>query len=119
MLTPHYEITLSPDEQAHLEALLRAGKTPQQLVTRAAIILLAQEGLPNQQIADAVGTSRNLVQKWRKRFALSLPPPLVPGAEAAQAGRIVALQDLPRSGRPPDFSPAGPPHRRRRGLPRH
>ena len=118
MLTPHYEITLSPDEQAHLEALLRAGKTPQQLVTRAAIILLAQEGLPNQQIADAVGTSRNLVQKWRKRFALSLPPPLVPDAEAAPGGRLVALQDLPRSGRPPDFSPAGPAHRRRRGLPR-
>lgn len=118
MLTPHYEITLSSDEQAHLEALRRAGKTPQQLVTRAAIILLAQDGLANQQIADAVGTSRNLVQKWRKRFALCPPAPLLPDPAAAPGGRLVALQDLPRSGRPPGFSPSGPPHRRRRGLPR-
>jgi DNA-binding NarL/FixJ family response regulator len=70
MLVPHYAIRLSAAEQQAWEALQRAGKTPQQTVRRVTILLLAQAGLSNQAIADEVGTSRNLVQKWRKRFAL-------------------------------------------------
>jgi len=101
-----------------LEALQRAGKTPQQTVRRVSILLLAHAGVSNQAIADQVGTSRNLVQKWRKRFALYEPPPLVAEDEVDPVARLAAVQDLPRSGRPPDFSPAGPPHRRRRRLPR-
>jgi len=118
MLVPHYEIQLSADERQALAALQRAGKTPQQTVRRVTILLLAQEGLSNQAIADRVGTSRNLVQKWRKRFALYEPPPLIAEEEADPVARLVALQDLPRSGRPPTFSPAGAAHGRRRGLPR-
>jgi putative transposase len=118
MLMPHYEITLSDAERYQLQALVRAGKTPQQLATRASIILLAQDGVSNQQIAQEVGTSRNLVQKWRKRFALYLPSAPPPGEAADPVERVRALHDLPRSGRPPVFSPAGPSHRRGRGLPR-
>jgi DNA-binding CsgD family transcriptional regulator len=118
MLMPHYEIQLSAAEQQGLEALRRAGKTPQQTVRRATILLLAQAGLSNQAIADQVGTSRNLVQKWRKRFALYEPPPLVAQEESAPVVRLAALQDLPRSGRPPDFSPSRAPYGRRRGVPR-
>jgi hypothetical protein len=118
MLLPHYEIQLSAAEQQELEALRRAGKTPQQTVRRATILLLAQAGLSNPAIADQVGTSRNLVQKWRKRFALYEPPPLVAQEERVPVVRLAALQDLPRSGRPPDFSPAGAAHGRRRRVPR-
>ena len=118
MLVPHYEIQLSPAEQQALEALQRAGKTSQQTVRRVNIVLLAHEQLSNQAIADAVGTSRNLVQKWRKRFALWEPSPRVPEPEVAPLARLDALLDLPRSGRPPTFSPAGPAHGRRRRLPR-
>jgi hypothetical protein len=118
MLVPHYAIRLSAAEQQALEALQRAGKTPQQTVRRVSILLLAQAGLSNQAIADQVGTSRNLVQKWRKRFALYEPPPPVVPEEGDPVARLAALQDLPRSGRPPDFSPAGPAHGRRRRLPR-
>jgi len=118
MLVPHYEIRLSAAEQQALEALQRAGKTPQQTVRRVNILLLAHTGLSNQAIADQVGTSRNLVQKWRKRFALYEPPPPM-GEEARDpVARLAAVQDLPRSGRPPAFSPAGPAHGRRRRLPR-
>jgi hypothetical protein len=119
MLVPHYEIRLSAAEQQALEALQRAGKTPQQTVRRVNILLLAHEGLSNQAIADQVGTSRNLVQKWRKRFALYEPPPLIAEEELDPVARLAAVQDLPRSGRPPAFSPAGPAHRRRRRLSRH
>ena len=119
MLMPQYEIRLSAVEQQALETLRRAGKTPQQTVRRVNIVLLAHEQLSNQAIADQVGTSRNLVQKWRKRFALSAPSLLLPEEEAAPLQRLDALHDLPRSGRPPDFSPSGAAHGRGRRLPRH
>ena len=118
MLVPHYEIQLSAAEQHALEALQRAGKTPQQTVRRVNILLLAHAGLSNQAITDEVGTSRNLVQKWRKRFALYEPPPLLAEEERNPVARLAALHGLPRSDRPPGFSPAGAPHRRRRRLPR-
>jgi Homeodomain-like domain len=118
MLVPHYEIRLSAAERQALETLQRAGKTPQQTVRRVNILLLAHEGWSNQAIADQVGTSRNLVQKWRKRFALYKPPPLIAEDEVDPVVRLGALQDLPRSGRPPDFSPAGAAHGRRRRVPR-
>ena len=118
MLMPHYEIRVSAAERQALEALQRAGKTPQQTVRRVSILLLAHEGWSNQAIADQVGTSRNLVQKWRKRFALYEPPPLVAAEEGDPVARLAALQDLPRSGRPPDFSPTGAAHGRRRHVSR-
>jgi Homeodomain-like domain len=118
MLVPHYEIRLSVAEQQALEVQQRAGKTPQQMVRRVSILLLAHAGLSNQAIADQVGTSRNLVQKWRKRFALYEPPPLLAEEEGDPVVRLEALHDLPRSGRPPAFSPAGPAHGRRRRVPR-
>jgi hypothetical protein len=118
MLVPHYEIRLNTAEQQALEALQRAGKTPQQTVRRVSLLLLAQAGLSNQAIADQVGTSRNLVQKWRKRFALYELPPLGADTEVESVARLAAVHDLPRSGRPPDFSPAGAAHGRRRRVPR-
>jgi hypothetical protein len=118
MLVPHYEIRLSVAERQALVALQRAGKTPQQTVRRATLLLLAHAGLSNQAIADQVGTSRNLVQKWRKRFAQYEPLPLRAEEGDAPVARLGALQDLPRSGRPPAFSPAGPAYGRRRRVPR-
>jgi Homeodomain-like domain len=118
MLVPQYEIQLSSTEQQALAALQRAGKTPQQTVRRVSILLLAHAGLSNQAIADQVGTSRNLVQKWRKRFALYEPPSLMTEEESDPVARLAALHDLPRSGRPPAFSPPGPAHGRRRRLSR-
>lgn len=118
MLVPHYDIRLSPAEQQALEALQRAGKTSQQTVRRVNIVLLAHEQRSNQAIADAVGTSRNLVQKWRKRFALWEPSPLVPETEVAPRARLEALLDLPRSGRPPGFSPSSTAHGRGHGVSR-
>jgi ParB-like chromosome segregation protein Spo0J len=119
MLVPHYAIQLSAAEQQALETLQRAGKTPQQTVRRVTLLLLAHAGLSKQAIADEVGTSRNLVQKWRKRFALYEPPPLRAEEAVDPVARLVALQDLPRSGRPPAFSPSGAAYGRRRRLPRH
>jgi hypothetical protein len=92
MLMPQYEIRLSAAEQQALEALRRAGKTPQQTVRRVSIVLLAHQQLSNQAIADQVGTSRNLVQKWRKRFALYEPGPLGVAAEVEPLARLVPIR---------------------------
>ncbi|MDP2479282.1 MAG: helix-turn-helix domain-containing protein [Candidatus Palauibacterales bacterium] len=35
---------------------------------RARIVRLSAEGLDNQSVAEEVGTSRQTVGKWRKRF---------------------------------------------------
>jgi hypothetical protein len=40
------------------------------------------------------------------------PPPLGAQEESAPVVRLAALQDLPRSGRPPDFSPSSPVSRK-------
>jgi Homeodomain-like domain len=118
MLIPHYEIQLSSAEHQRLEALLRAGKTEQRLARRAAIILLADAGTNNQQIAQQLETSRNWVQKWRKRFAEYEPAQPPPGNPSDLVGRLAALEDLPRSGRPVVFSPSGPPSGGGSGVPR-
>jgi hypothetical protein len=116
MLRPHYEIELSSEERQRIEALRRSGKTQQRIAKRATIILLAAEGLNNQQIADRLQIARNLVQKWRKRFALSAPCRPAPSLPVDRLARLQALEDLARSGRPPVFSPAGPARGGRRGL---
>jgi transposase len=60
---------LSVAERQQIEALLRAGKTQQRVAKRAAAILLADDGMNNQAIAEHLETSRPWVQKWRQRCA--------------------------------------------------
>jgi transposase len=73
---------LSVEERQQIEALLRAGKTPQRVAKRAAAILLADDGRNNQAIAEHLETSRHWVQKWRKRCAQDAVKTPPPGQEA-------------------------------------
>jgi NarL family two-component system response regulator LiaR len=56
------QIELTSRQRAELERIIRKGNSKQMHVKRARIILLAEEGMSNQQIADqlalAVGTVR-------------------------------------------------------------
>jgi transposase len=61
-------IALRPEQRQVLEVWVRARNTPQSIVLRAEIILLAAEGLSNRQIARKLGTSRPTVILWRERF---------------------------------------------------
>jgi transposase-like protein len=40
------------------------------------MILLAQQGLSNDQIADRLSTRREIVSRWRKRFFTNFGTPL-------------------------------------------
>ncbi len=84
-----FAIVLSKEERVALEAQARQYTSPYCDVVRAKIVLLAAEGLSNDMIAARLDTPRQIVSKWRKRFALGLP----------------GLESQPRGGRPARFSP--------------
>jgi transposase len=78
-------IELTPEERDELLRLVRRQKTAQALAFRAQIILKAEEGHTNVQIAKQLNTVRETVGKWRIRFAEK---------------RIDGLLDEPRPGTP-------------------
>jgi transposase len=81
---------LSRDERRELEARARKYTLPYRDVVRAKIVLMAAEGLDNDEIAARLDTRREIVSKWRKRFFEQGLP---------------GLDERPRGGRPPIFSP--------------
>ena len=85
-----YRIVLSDDERAVLASLAHSYTLPYWQVTRARMVLMAADGLRNDQIAAQLQCGRDVVSQWRKRFF-----------ERGLAG----LEDRPRRGRPPGFPP--------------
>jgi transposase len=85
-----YSIELSASEQREL--LRRAAKytLPYFEVLRARMVLLAADGLSNDQIAAHLDTRREVVSLWRKRFF---------------EDRMAGLEERSRPGRPRVFSP--------------
>jgi transposase len=81
-------LVLREGDRGRLEGMVRSSSIQAGLAQRARIVLLAAEGLPNAEIARTTGTSRPTVVDWRARY---------------EAGGIGALQDQPRSGRPPQI----------------
>jgi len=81
-------IRLTEEERGVLERRVRATTTPARDGMRARIILLAERGRRNDQIARQLGVSPIVVSRWRVRFA-----------RLGMAG----LQDAPRSGRPEQY----------------
>jgi transposase-like protein len=71
-----FHIALTRDEQNELETRVRKYTSPYCDVIRAKIVLLAAQGLPNDVIAARLDTPRQIVSKWRKRFALARLPGL-------------------------------------------
>jgi len=59
---------VSIEERDELERLIRSHTTPQQLATRARMILLSAEGLRVGQIAKQLRVWRKTVSEWRVRW---------------------------------------------------
>ena len=85
MWNPAQKMPLRAAERAGLEALVRSGKTPQRVVTRARIVLASADGTAINAIAHELSVSRPTVYLWRDRFR--------------QAGIVGLLKDAPRPGR--------------------
>lgn len=87
-----YVIDLSDDERQVLESMAAKYSSPYRDVIRAKIVLYAAQGLSNEAIGSRLDLPRQVVSKWRERFfAEGLP----------------GLEERPRRGRPPGFSPRG------------
>ena len=87
-----FNIALTPGEKEELTTRAVKYTLPYFQVVRARMILLAAEGLSNDQIAQRLDTRREVVSLWRKRFFTE---------------RLRGLEELPRSGRPRSFPPSG------------
>src|SRR5262250_269678 len=61
-------IGISAADRERLERLVRDRNTPQKVVWRARIVLLASDGLTAEGIAAAVDKSLLTVRRWRRRF---------------------------------------------------
>lgn len=85
-----YKISLSASEKAELNRRARKYTLAYFHVQRAKIILLASQGLNNNEIAERLDTRREVVCFWRKRFFEQ---------------RLAGLEDRDRSGRPRVFPP--------------
>ena len=84
-------ISLSDDDRAQLKKFSKGRSTPARLVLRAKIVLLAADGMKNQDIAEQLGVQQRTVGLWRRRFAEQG----IPGIE----------KDAPGRGRPATISP--------------
>ena len=81
-------VDLTAEERGELPGLIRKGKAAARRLTRAHILLLADEGRTDEEIAAALHTNRSTAERVRHRFvdegldaALSERPR--PGAEPA------------------------------------
>lgn len=88
MARPKLPLHLSTEQKAELQRLVRAPSTPQKIVRRARIALLAAEGKDNRQIAVELQTSHVTVGQWRQRV---LDLGLAGLQEAARPGRPQTL----------------------------
>lgn len=84
MARPKLPFMLSVEQKSELLRLVKAPATPQKVVRRARIALLAAQDQDNNQIASALGTSPGTVGLWRQRF---IDLGLAGLEEAARPGR--------------------------------
>ena len=83
-------IELSSGEKTELHRRAAKYTLPYFQVQRAKMILLAAEGLSNDEIAVRLDSRREVVGRWRKRFFTL---------------RLQGLEEQARPGRPRTFSP--------------
>ena len=82
-------LDLSARQREELQRRVRTKSAPARSVERARIVLLSAEGYSGVEIAERVGCSEPTVVLWRRRF---------------EQGGVAALEERPRSGRPPTIS---------------
>ena len=101
-----YRVELTQYERAQLGALLSGGKQEARKLKRAQILLAADAGVGDEEIATSVGVGGSTVYRTKRRFvegnlerALSEEPR--PGAERKLTGKEEALLVATACARPP------------------
>ena len=101
-----YRVTLTQYERNELRALLSGGKSPARKLKRGQILLAADAGVSDEDIALSVGVGGSSVYRTKRRFvegnlerALSEEPR--PGAERKLTGKEEALLVATACSNPP------------------
>jgi transposase len=100
-------LPVSPEHRQILERWVRAPSTPQNIATRARVVLMAADGAANNRIAEELGVTRSTVILWRSRFAEGGPTALTETAPgrgrkpAIGAERITAIVEATLHSTPP------------------
>jgi transposase len=101
-----YRVELHPTERGELTALLSSGSHPARRLKRAQILLAADAGVADEDIAETIGVGASTVYRTKRRFveanlegALCEEPR--PGAERKLTGREEALLVATACSKPP------------------
>jgi transposase len=102
-----YSVRLKEEEREELSQYLRRGKSSARSLTRARILLLADEGRPDVEIAEALKVSKSTANRIRKRYCeggleFALYERARSGAPSKIDGRIEAQLTLLACSEPPD-----------------
>jgi len=102
-----YRVELSQTERAEITALLSAGKHAARKLKRAQILLAADAGVSDDDIATSVGVSGSTVYRTKRRFVegnleRALSEEQRPGAERKLTGKEEALLVATACATPPE-----------------
>jgi transposase len=102
------QISISAADRERLERLVRDRNTPQKVVWRARIVLLASDDLTATAISTAVGKSVLTVRRWRRRYVAKGVDGLLKDAtrpsrrKPLSAGKIKQVVDMTLHEKPPN-----------------
>lgn len=82
-----YSVSLKEEDREELSQYLRRGKASARSLTRARILLLADEGRNDKEIAETLRVSKSTANRIRKRYC--------------EGGLDFALHEKARTGAPP------------------
>jgi len=103
------KVTITERQQEILQTFSRSVTAPSRLRQRATIIILAFDGLLNEDIAARVGLIHRQIGRWRRRWAKAWNQlvELECGESRADLRRAIeaVLSDEPRPGAPGKFTP--------------
>src|SRR5881296_1129724 len=101
-------LPMTVGQKSQLENWVQAPSTPQKIVLRARICLLAHEGLANRRIAQDLKTSRPTVLLWRNHFlksgvaGLEHEPPRKTSSQRTEEDRVKAIVEATLHTKPDD-----------------
>jgi transposase len=103
------KITITECQQEILRTFSRSTTAPSRLRQRASIILMAFDGLLNEEIAETVGLVHRQVGRWRRRWANAWEQLITIECCESRAtlrrAMEAVLTDEPRPGAPGKFTP--------------
>ena len=103
------KVTITERQQQVLRTMTRASTSTQALAQRAGLVLLAFDGLDNEDIARRLGCERHAVGIWRRRWAQAFDRLVLvaccEGLPALRRAIAELLSDRPRPGCPGKFTP--------------